>query len=421
MYIKSFQLSNIKGFEQLECDLTRPDGSLAGWTVLTGGNGSGKTTVLRALAVRLMGAKAANSMLANYLSWRRNNHHPQIFIKFDLPTGKFFFNTAHFEMQLGYWVIYQDAGAEYIAAAIKQSSQSSPEMKTDLDTPDIFCCGYGPFRRISGASADVADTMRAPVLERFVTLFKESASLSEADTWLRDLNYKKLEGKPQAAEQLATVLELLNDELLPNGVQIDKVDSDGLWLRDAQDLALTWHDMSDGYRSALALLCDIVRHMFKHFGTASITRRNGEGHLEITAPGVVLIDEVDAHLHPEWQREIGFWLKRHFPAIQFIVTSHSPIICQAADENGLFVLPNPGSGGQLRALSQDEYWQVVSSKSDTILRSPAFGLDNTRSPRAVAARADYADLQAKRNAGLALNEEEINREAFDKKFVDNGE
>jgi predicted ATPase len=53
--------------------------------------------------------------------------------------------------------------------------------------------------------------------------------------------------------------------------------------------------------------------------------------------GVELIDEVDAHLHPEWQREVGFWLKRHFPKIQFLVTTHSPSICQAAAPNGLFV------------------------------------------------------------------------------------
>lgn len=111
--------------------------------------------------------------------------------------------------------------------------------------------------------------------------------------------------------------------------------------------------------------------------------------------GVVLIDEIDAHLHPEWQREIGFWLKRHFPNIQFIVTTHSPIICQAADPNGLFVLPEPGSEDGPRALSDDEYRKVISSRPDTILLTSAFGLQNTRSPRAVEARAQYAKLKAK--------------------------
>ena len=116
----------------------------------------------------------------------------------------------------------------------------------------------------------------------------------------------------------------------------------------------------------------------------------------------VLIDEIDAHLHPEWQREIGFWLKRHFPNIQFLVTTHSPIICQAADENGLFVLPEPGSGDKPHALTVEEYRTVIVSRPDTILLTPAFGLQNTRSPRAVEGRAEYAKLMAKQRAGGKL-------------------
>ena len=58
----------------------------------------------------------------------------------------------------------------------------------------------------------------------------------------------------------------------------------------------------------------------------------------VTHRGVVLIDEVDVHLHVSWQRSIGFWLKKHFPNVQFIVTTHSPFVCQAADP-GRSLLP----------------------------------------------------------------------------------
>jgi predicted ATP-binding protein involved in virulence len=119
-----------------------------------------------------------------------------------------------------------------------------------------------------------------------------------------------------------------------------------------------------------------------------------------------MIDEIDAHLHPEWQREIGFWLKQHFPNIQFLVTTHSPIICQAADENGLFVLPEPGGDEKPRALTQQEYKTVITSRPDTILLTAAFGLQNTRSPRAVQGRAEYAKLMAKERAGAKLSKEE---------------
>ena len=84
--------------------------------------------------------------------------------------------------------------------------------------------------------------------------------------------------------------------------------------------------------------------------------------------GVILIDEIDAHLHPAWQKRIGFWLKAHFPNIQFIVTTHSPFICQAADiirgtasaedqaelEQLLKTLPDTGSAMVERVLRKHE-------------------------------------------------------------------
>ena len=249
--------------------------------------------------------------------------------------------------------------------------------------------------------------MVSPTTERFVTMFQEAASLYEVDQWLRNLSHKKLEGRsPESGQQLDLLLEILRDDLMPNQITVDRVDSDGLWLKDRNGLQLAWGEMSDGYRAALALLADILRHLIAAYGIDGLAERGKDGKIRIVRSGVVMIDEIDAHLHPEWQREIGFWLKRHFPKIQFLVTTHSPIICQAADENGLFVLPEPGSGAAPRALTTDEYKTVISSRPDTILLTPAFGLQNTRSPRAVEGRAEYAKLMAKKRAGAKLTKEE---------------
>lgn len=91
------------------------------------------------------------------------------------------------------------------------------------------------------------------------------------------------------------------------------------------------------------------------------------------------------------------------------MTTHSPIICQAADPNGLFVLPEPGSDAPPRALSTEEYRKVIASRPDTILLTSAFGLQNTRSPQAVESRAEYAKLQAKSRAGARLTTDEETR------------
>lgn len=289
----------------------------------------------------------------------------------------------------------------------KPKNYSTPERTIwSLDAKGWFSCGYGPFRRVFGASPEATRQMVAPTTERFVTMFQEAASLAEVDQWLRNLKHKELENKAAEREQLALVLELLRDDLMPNRIAVDRVDSDGLWLKDRNGVQLAWGEMSDGYRAAAALLADIVRHLIGAYGVAGLTAKTQDGKTVIKRSGVVLIDEIDAHLHPEWQREIGFWLKRHFPNVQFMVTSHSPIICQAADPNGLFVLPEPGSDAQPRALTDEEYKKVIASRPDTILLTPAFGLQNTRSPVAVEKRAELAKLEAKKRAGGTLTQGE---------------
>ncbi len=275
------------------------------------------------------------------------------------------------------------------------------------DARGWFSCAYGPFRRVFGASQEATQLMTGEVVERFATLFQEAASLYEADRWLRDLKYKTLEGNESAKAQLEIVLELLRDEFMPNQITLKDVNSDGLWLEDRNGLRLAWRDMSDGYRAALALLSDILRQLIRKFGVEGLAARNAEGRLYITRSGVVLIDEVDAHLHPEWQREISGWLKRHFPHIQFLVTTHSPLICQAADK--IFVLPEPGSDDKPYALSDAQLQEVRASKSDAVLRSPAFGLQNTRSELAVENLAEFTKLRSKQRAGATLTATESSR------------
>lgn len=67
-----------------------------------------------------------------------------------------------------------------------------------------------------------------------------------------------------------------------------------------------------------------------------------KGEMIIDLPGVVLIDEIDAHLHPTWQTRIGQWFTKYFPKIQFIVTTHSPLVCRACENGSIWRLAAPG-------------------------------------------------------------------------------
>ncbi len=423
MYLKTIQLTNIRGFADLKFDLSRPDGSYAGWTVFTGDNGSGKSSLLKAIAVALTGKETARALQPSFQRWVKEG---ETWGRIDLAIVP---ERGLDEFSDRGMTAYKPFPATVILSAngkdtnleVVDSQKTAKRGLWSVGAQGWFSCGYGPFRRVFGASSDAMRLMVGASTERFVTMFQEAASLAEVDQWLRNLNHKKLEGKTTETAHLELLTEILRDELMPNQITVDRVDSDGLWLRDRTGLQLAWNDMSDGYRSALALLADILRHLINAYGIEGLTEHGADGKLRIAKGGVVMIDEIDAHLHPEWQRDIGFWLKSHFPKIQFLVTTHSPIICQAADENGLFVLPEPGGADRPRALTSAEYKTVISSRPDTILLTPAFGLQNTRSPRAVEGRAEYAKLMAKRRAGAVLTKDEQSRAKQLQLFADTDE
>lgn len=91
---------------------------------------------------------------------------------------------------------------------------------------------------------------------------------------------------------------------------------------------LMFSQLSDGYRNVIGMVADIAYRCIKlnpHLGKDAIKE----------TPGVVLIDELDMHLHPNWQRRIVKDLKEAFPKVQFVCTTHSPFIVQSLDSDEL--------------------------------------------------------------------------------------
>ncbi len=414
MYLQNVRLTNIRGFKDLNFDFGT-EGTLSGWNVVTGDNGSGKSTFLKAIAVALVGNETARSLQPNFSGWISDGAtESSILLNIQPSPGDTFeqkgkTSKSAFQAE----VDFQHQGREIAISQGKESRNS--KSLWSRTTKGWFSCGYGPFRRVFGTSADATKLMVSPGTERYVTMFSEAASLHEVDAWMRNLKYKELEGRQEEKEQLELLIKLLND-LLPNQISVDRVDSDGLWLKDRNGVKLSWSDMSDGYRSAVALLTDILRHLINCFGEVQL---NPDGN--ILSNGIVLIDEIDAHLHPEWQREIGFWLTRHFPNLQFIVTTHSPLICQAARPDGIYVLPDAGSDEKPTRLAGDDYSKIIAGRPDQILRSPAFGLENTRSELMVDSRAELAKLNSKKRAGALLTADELKKRMLCQTLFEFGE
>jgi predicted ATP-binding protein involved in virulence len=124
--------------------------------------------------------------------------------------------------------------------------------------------------------------------------------------------------------------------------------------------------LSLGYRTTLAWAIDLAWRMFTHYPDS--LNPLGE-------PAIVLVDEIDLHLHPRWQQSIKDHLVRHFPMTQFICTTHSPLMAQAAASDNLVVVREDDVG---HLVIENDPVFIRGWRVDQILTSQYFGLNNTR-------------------------------------------
>ena len=431
-YLTEIRWSHIKRFRQTALTLpARP-----GWFVFAGPNASGKSTVLQSLALGLIGKSRADSI------FHGEEELPQNWISRGQSEGSLSL-TLHRLPPLGLKAVDFDA-THTLRWRLDNGSLLSSEEATDSRNQAsrprtqqfLFLAGYGAFRRLSGHSDDAQKRARSPI-GTVIGLFDERVSLAEGVVWLQELDYA---GNKNVISQ---AIQLLNDGLLPleqegstnqplpARMELTRISPEGLWIqqryRDGLTQEFPLQTLSDGYRSVVALVLDLFRRIVEHcqrhrphrsyfeasnfaLGTPQFPPQSSQqnmnparrdhqdetAHVRILCPGIVLIDEVDAHLHPAWQRYIGFWLKAHFPGIQFLVTTHSPYICQAAEEDGLIRLSSPAErSGTLNIIEGTERFTILNGEADETALSSLFGLSRTHSDPSERLRQEAAALEAR--------------------------
>jgi hypothetical protein len=284
-----------------------------------------------------------------------------------------------------------------------------------------FSAGYGPMRRLTGSSSEAMRYSISKEAEsRFVTLFREDAALSESEEWLRRMHARSLES---SGDELRQVLEgvqaLMGDGLLPHGMKISRITVDHVFVKDGRDVELPMRDISDGCRSIYATILDLVHGLYEVYGVDGLFENDDQGRAVIARPGIVIIDEIEAHLHPSWQRDIPEWLKTHFPKIQFLVSTHSPLIAQAADPNGLFILPLQADDDQVaRPATKAEYERIRWGNANKTILGVAFGLKTTRTKWASQQLRRWQELNAKHHEGIPLAKSEAREFKTLKKQLD---
>jgi len=362
--LETVEIENIRCFRRLHLDLRIEDGGPADWVLLLGENARGKSTLLRALALGLCHETEAAALLKAI---------PGNFLRTGVERG-------HIKLTLR-----GEDGTAYQSITEITADPRAPEQEmlrrqgNGIPLEQIFVCAYGP-QRTSAADRSYDGYNR---LDAVSSLFHPSSPLQNPELVFR----RRADEHERMQEMLASILMLDRPEahviMTKRGLEVI-----GPWSGGSSWQAAELSTLSDGYRTTTQWVLDLIGWLI-HAGRF---RRQED------MSGIVLIDELEQHLHPRWQRHIVARLRRQFPHVQFIAATHTPMITLAlADEERawLFKLDEDDSG-ELEARRLDPH-ELRGLRADQVLTSVAtFGLATTRSPGSESDSARYAALFTKK-------------------------
>jgi len=386
MYLRSLKLDHVRLFERAELKFTRDDGSPRMFTVVIAENGHAKTTLLQAIALAAAGVGGANKLVGNAASfsdkrWVPSDEQIEAMDVCHVAARFGFSDTLHPRREYPpvdrptsapglYSLLYCpfewkqfDGESEYDLEGLRvpMDSRDRPlDIARAKDLPRWFVVGYGTGRHLPLPTAPADSGNRS--IERLASLFRPEPLTA---TGFLDVLARQY-GDDVARAYARTLRDVLvGDKLagiLPRdgAVRVDDLELRGQSgvrrssdLLEAERVVLRFGDnevvkvpavwLSAGYQSTIAWVADLIGQVALDAG-------------KVIAPewmeGLVLIDEIDLHLHPRWQSTLVPALKRIFPRVQFVVTTHSPMI-----------LPELAPGEVLR-LRADERGSVTGERSD---------------------------------------------------------
>ncbi len=416
MYIDHMLIKNIRSIRELEWGI--PTGKpYAGWHVILGDNGSGKSTLLRSIALALVGPEEASALRQDWNDWLTRG---QLFgsIRLDLlyddqfdkfsGSGK---KPTNYMLPVIVRFNYRE---KMVKLSVPRGSSFNPNRHVWGGKSGWFSASYGPFRRFTGGDPDYTKLFYIyPRLAPHLSVFGENVALTESLDWLQKLQFKKLEHQPEG--NLVDIIQqfINHEDFLPNQVRLERVTSKGVEFVDSNGCHLRVESLSDGYRSILSMTFELIRQLARVYGGDRIFDSQKT---HISVPGIVLIDEVDAHLHPTWQKQIGTWFHKYFPNIQFFVTTHSPLICQAAANGTVFYLPEPGSDETAHMVTGNALNRLIYGNVLEAYGTELFGQDVTRSDAAKAKLRRLAELNRKELNQSLTAEEKTEQDALRANF-----
>ena len=209
--------------------------------------------------------------------------------------------------------------------------------------------GYGVTRRVSnnGISEKKEESNAA-------SLFNSEHKLINIDEWLFQLDYASKNGQPAAGDRLQLLKEIIKSEILPEILDFRFITSEKLKNYIEYQTKEGWFlfdQLGYGYQATMSWVIDLCKKMFERYPNSPNPLKD---------PAIVLVDELDLHLHPKWQKTIVNYLSRTFTSTQFIVTTHSPLILQTIEKVNLFALIKTDEHVNIRHVPTEslEGWSV---------------------------------------------------------------
>ena len=394
IYIKSVDIKNVRTFENAAINFEKEDGTLPQWTLILGDNAIGKTTILQSVAWMKPLVHDLKDDLGDKI--KKKDIEPVINNEDNSTLERLVNRNGFLNAQIN--AVYvadcilgkkntanenKSCKSEILIKLDDKRELEDVKMKFNTDFEDIFFKNevviypYSASRRIG--RSNIYDSEQEDLTVMFNA---EDTQLYDVEEVLHTLNYASLGAdKKESAKYkkyLSKVIVMLLS-VLPEYDDVQKVEIAtpklvGNVIKPGEVLLTTKHgikipysNLSLGYKSIISLTVDLSWRLINKYP---------ESPNPLKEAAIVLIDEIDSHLHPLWQREIIQKLSSHFPNVQFIATAHSPLIVQAAMDANYEILKSEGNV----VLVINDTENVDGWRIDQILTSDFFGLSTSRGP-----------------------------------------
>ena len=390
VYFKSLLLENIRCFgDQQKLELVAENCRPAPWTLIVGDNGVGKTTLLQCLArmrpvfniasdegeelrpepIEPELARESNNDFFGALA--RSDGDAKADLEAHFSVGAPFTGTGSQERTISTSIKFSHAQGKLTQLDAGGSAvDKNYEFLMRLDEPLVLA--YGAGRHPKATNADAAATF-----DPIASLFEVEAELLDAEKLLFQLDHATMKEQLGAPEKLAALKNMIS-EILPDIEHPDDIEVLGPAIQGAppnqagirvktSDGKIPFGQLSLGYQTVFAWTTDIAWKLIEHYSDSTDPLRE---------PAIVIVDEIDLHLHPHWQRQIRGHLTKHFPNVQFIATAHSPLMAQSLLDSNLAVLRRSRDSIEI----VNDAAVIASWRLDQVITSDLFGFKSARNP-----------------------------------------